>query len=183
MFPLEFLHSCFCDNGVGLGGRCPFSITKGLVRRATLAPAVDNAIVGCKNVSKFYPISAGECPWVTMPDAHYEKMLAKQLAMNVQTWAALQKHGVTEQSQLRLDFSYNAPSRDAAYALRALIQEQTDYDVRVESGRSFWRRKWRVEGTTQRTTISREILDQWVTWMVTAGTERACEFDGWGTSV
>jgi regulator of ribonuclease activity B len=118
-----------------------------------------------------------------MPDTHYEDTLADQLTMNRQTWAALQQHGVTEQSELRLDFSYNAPSRDDANGLRALLQEQTDYDVRVESGGSFLRRKWRVEGTTQKTAISPAILDQWVTWMVTAGKEPSCDFDGWGTSV
>ena len=65
----------------------------------------------------------------------------------------------------------------------ALIREQTDYDVRVESSRSFLRRKWRVEDTTQKTAVSPEILDQWVKWMVVAGRERVCDFDGWGTSV
>ena len=118
-----------------------------------------------------------------MTDAHYEQILATQLAMNRQTWAVLQQHGVTEQSQLRLDFSYNAPSKDAAEALVALIKDQTDYDVRAESSGSFLRRKWRVEGTTQKTAISPEILDQWVRWMVTAGKERVCDFDGWGTPV
>jgi hypothetical protein len=116
-------------------------------------------------------------------DARYEEILAKQLAMNRATWTALQKHGVTEQTQLCLDFSYDAPSRDAADALCALIREQTDYDVRVESQSSLLRRKCRVEGTTQKTSISPEVLDQWVTWMVAAGRERACAFDGWGTSV
>jgi hypothetical protein len=118
-----------------------------------------------------------------MSDERYEEILAKQLAMNRQTWAALQKHGVTEQSELRLDFSYDAPNRNAAESLRALLQEQTDYDVRVKSGGSFLRREWRLEGTTQTTAISPEILDQWVTWMVTAGKERQCDFDGWGASV
>jgi hypothetical protein len=118
-----------------------------------------------------------------MPDTHYEEILAKQLAMNCQAWAVLQKHGVTEQSMLRLDFSYDAPNRNAADSLRTLIQEQTDYDVRVQSGGAFFRRKWRVEGTTQKTAISPDILDQWVTWMVTAGKERHCDFDGWGSSV
>ncbi len=118
-----------------------------------------------------------------MTDKHYEGILATQLAMNRHTWAALQQHGVTETSDLRLDFAYNAPSRAAAEALKSLIQEQTDYDVRVESGGSFLRRKWRVEGSTQKTTVSQDVLDQWVIWMVTAGKERACDFDGWGAQV
>jgi len=118
-----------------------------------------------------------------MPGINYEDVLAKQLTMNRQTWAALQRHGVTEESRLRLDFSYNAPSRQDADRLCVLLQEQTDYDARVESSGSFLRRRWRVEGRTLETAVSPAILDQWVTWMVTAGKERACVFDGWGTSV
>lgn len=90
---------------------------------------------------------------------------------------------MTEESTLCLDFSYNAPSREAADKMCALLREQTDYDVRVESSASFLRRKWRVVGRTQRTAVSLSILNQWVTWMVTAGKERSCDFDGWGTSV
>jgi hypothetical protein len=64
-----------------------------------------------------------------MSNQHHEDILAKQLAMNRQTWAALQSHRVTNQSQLRLDFSYNASSHTAAAALQALIKDQTDYEV------------------------------------------------------
>ena len=84
--------------------------------------------------------------------------------------------------QARLHFSYNAPNRKAAEGLRSLLQEQTDFEVRVDSDGSFFRRRWRVEGTTQRTAISPAILDQWVAWMVSAGEEISCEFEGWGTS-
>jgi hypothetical protein len=118
-----------------------------------------------------------------MPDLHYENILAKQLTMNRQTWAALQKHGVTEERQLRLDFSFKAPNREAAARLCELLQEQTDYEVKVESDGSLLRRKWRVEGRTQNTAVSPAILDQWVTWMVSAGKKHSCDFDGWGTSV
>ncbi len=118
-----------------------------------------------------------------MPNTHYEDILAKQLAMNEQTWAALQKYGVIEKSTLRLDFSYNALDREAADKMCALLRDQTDYEVKVESSGSFLRRRWRVEGRTQNTAVSPTILDQWVTWMVTAGKETSCDFDGWGTSV
>jgi hypothetical protein len=118
-----------------------------------------------------------------MPDTHNDEILAKQLAMNRETWVALQRHGVNEESRLRLDFSYNARDRESADKLCALLREETDYEVKVESSGSFLRRKWRVEGTTQETLVSPAILDQWVTWMVTAGKERTCDFDGWGTSL
>jgi hypothetical protein len=102
--------------------------------------------------------------------------------MNRQMWAALQQNGVTESSRLPLDFSYNAPSRESADKLCALLQEETDYEVKVESVGSFLRRRWRVEGKTKETAVSPAILDQWVAWMATAGKERSCDFDG-GTPV
>lgn len=51
-----------------------------------------------------------------MSDAQYEEILAKQFAMNRQTWAAPQWHGVQEQSQFRLGLSYGAASREGADA-------------------------------------------------------------------
>jgi hypothetical protein len=53
----------------------------------------------------------------------------------------------------------------------------------VKSGGSLLKREWTVAGSTQLTRISPEILDQWVDWMVAAGLERNCEFDGWGTEI
>jgi hypothetical protein len=119
-----------------------------------------------------------------MDDSHYETLLSRQLVMNQQTWAVLQSHSVTEQTELRLDFSYNAPNRESAEILRAFLVEETDYEVRVESEGSLLHTNWRVEGSTQATNVSQEILDEWVTWMVIAGKEKGgCDFDGWGTSV
>ena len=105
--------------------------------------------------------------------------------MNQGTWTELQRHGVTEDSELRLDFLYQAPGEAQAAALAALIGRETDYEVQVQSGGGgvLKRKKWAVSGTTQSTQISPSILDQWVTWMVTAGFQEGCEFDGWGARV
>jgi hypothetical protein len=113
----------------------------------------------------------------------YREVLEKQLAMNQQTWRTLQKHGVTVSTQLCLEFLYRAPDRAAAQELKDLLEHETDYDVRVQSSGSLLRKQWSVSGTTRPTTISPEILDQWVDWMVTAGFEHRCEFDGWGTEI
>jgi Regulator of ribonuclease activity B len=116
-------------------------------------------------------------------DVHFAGILASQLAMTRETWKALQNNGISEQSELRLDFFYNAPTSTAATELAALIREQTDYDVHIERSGPFYRRRWLVEGTTQKTAISQAVLEQWITWMVTAGKERHCNFDGWGAEV
>ena len=103
--------------------------------------------------------------------------------MNEATWSTLAKHGVTEATELRLDFAYAAPNRASAESLEAVLKDQTDYDVRVESSGSLIRKAWSVVGSTQPTRVSQEILDQWVDWMVTAGLHQNCEFDEWGTQV
>jgi hypothetical protein len=59
--------------------------------------------------------------------------LAAQIAMNRQSWQALQSHGVTDGSELRLDFFYMAPGEGQANALAAFLQDETDYDVTVGS--------------------------------------------------
>jgi hypothetical protein len=105
-----------------------------------------------------------------------EDVLASQLAMNGNTWQALQANGVDEQTQVRLDFFCDAPESSAADQLAAFLQAETDYEVKAE--------KRAVAGSTQPTAISKEILDQWVEWMVVAGHENGrCKFDGWGAAV
>ena len=52
--------------------------------------------------------------------------------MNSQTWEALQSHGVAENTEIRLDFAYDAPDKNAAEQLAAFLHEETDYDVRSE---------------------------------------------------
>jgi len=105
-----------------------------------------------------------------------EEVLSRQLAMNERTWAELQAHGVTEETQLRLDFFYEAPDEESAEALARFLVDETDYEVRHDDSS--------VSGATLDTTISQEILDQWVRWMVLAGHENGhCKFDGWGAAV
>jgi hypothetical protein len=116
-------------------------------------------------------------------DSRYRLVLAKQLTLNEQTWNTLQRRGVTGAMLLRLDFMYIAADQASAQALKSVLSDETDYEVAVESAGSFLRKHWTVTGSTQPTNVSKEILDQWVDWMVTAGLHQNCEFDGWGTQL
>jgi|SRR5687767_3008037 len=113
-------------------------------------------------------------------DDRYRRLLARQLAMNEKTWAVLEARGVNETTELRLDFFYFAPDLVSAEALKAVLDEQTDYDVSIEPNSTPGVAPFSVVGSTQSTTVSAAILDQWVDWMVTAGLHQNCEFDGWG---
>jgi hypothetical protein len=111
----------------------------------------------------------------------FDEQLSRQLELTQATWKELQSHGVTEATELHLDFFYDdAPSREAAVALVSFLQAETDYDVVTDDSEG----SWRVSGTTQGTTVSAEILEQWVEWMFVAGVQHAgCGFDGWGAQV
>jgi hypothetical protein len=63
--------------------------------------------------------------------------------------AALQSHGVTEDTERRLDFFFAASGREAADELARFLADETDYDVHATDDS--------VSGTTQPTTISPEI--------------------------
>lgn len=119
---------------------------------------------------------------MTAFDEQRATVLRRQLATNAQTWRGLADNGVTEDSELRLDFFFAAPDEAAARGLAALLGAETDYDVGVGSGgaRLGRSRRWAVIGTTQATKVSRGLLDEWVAWMVAAGFEHGCVFDGWG---
>jgi hypothetical protein len=106
--------------------------------------------------------------------------------MNRHTWDLLIARGVTEETLLTLDFFYNANGEREASALNAFIASETDYDVNIRSTKkgSFSRRSWSVSGSTTPTTVSLDILDQWVRWMLLAGFDHGpCEFDGWGAQI
>jgi hypothetical protein len=113
-------------------------------------------------------------------------VLAAQKDMNVSTWRMLQDRGVTEASMLQLDFTFDAPGQAEADRLVRFLQRETDYQAetaRVDRG-GLRRRGWIAKGQTGATTISLDILDDWVQWMVTAGAlHGACRFDGWGTQL
>ena len=96
--------------------------------------------------------------------------------MNRTTWGKLKEHGVMEESELRLDFFYVAESLSNAERLAAFLRAETDYEVTARANA--------VTGTTQATTLSLAISDEWVKWMTLAGWENGrCEFDGWGAEV
>lgn len=114
-----------------------------------------------------------------------EGALAHQLEMNRVTWAQLQEHGVTEQTELRLDFAYVAPGQHQAEALAGAIRTRTDYDVEAGSVKQglFGQKTWEVNGRTQPAAVSLAALDEWVTRMVEWGDAHSCVFDGWGAAV
>jgi hypothetical protein len=98
---------------------------------------------------------------MTVGSEKHRKVLAKQLAMNRQTWLKLQELGVSEGSELDLDIFCLCPNEQRANELAASLKQKTDYkvDAHPTSGRLPWSKTWSVTGTKTGSKVSPEILD------------------------
>jgi hypothetical protein len=105
-----------------------------------------------------------------------DEVIANLLAINEQTWGALERLGVTEQTQLRLHFDFEGEDEAARAELAGFLERETDYEVEVVGNG--------VTGATQPRTVDLAILNDWVRWMVLAGYEHGgCKFDGWDSTI
>ena len=109
-----------------------------------------------------------------------DDILAVQIAMNRQTYAMLQESGLQDDTVVRLDFTFVAPDRSTATALKSFLDKNDCVTVEVVPGSAG---EFEVTGQSLPTTLTLDLLDQWVSWMVEQGVARDCEFDGWGALV
>jgi hypothetical protein len=117
-------------------------------------------------------------------DDRFQRLLAQQLEMNPRTWSALEERGVGARTLLVIEYSFTAPGRRAARELETVLRARTNFSSEVIAEGPRLKRRWRVVGHTQPATASVEMLNDWVTFMVTLGAKHgACRFDGWGVKV
>ncbi len=108
-----------------------------------------------------------------------EDNLNHQLDMLDVTWEQFVENGVDENSELNLEFMFLAPSKEMALSLSNALD---DYQTEIKS-EGLFKKKWFVEGATDPTNVSKEILVQWLEFMISKGWEFGCEFDGFGASM
>ncbi len=114
----------------------------------------------------------------------YRLLLDRQLEMNPRTWAALEQRGVDSKTPIVIDFYFTAPSKDAAKYLMRILRQRTSFACEIHPEGPRLKRTWRVIGQTKPSTASVEMLNDWVTFMVTVGAKNGeCRFDGWGVKV
>ena len=111
---------------------------------------------------------------------NYQEIIENQLAMNQISWQKLVQNGLTSDDEVRLDFWYYTTNKENAESLKVFLQNETDYEVSIEASNNSVRS---INGQTQKTEISLAILNEWVEWMVLAGQEFECQFDGWGVQL
>ncbi len=109
----------------------------------------------------------------------YNDNIEHQLNMLEATWEAFKENGVTEETELILEFVYLSPNKECAYSLNEALE---NYDSSVRS-EGIFKKKWFIDGCSHSITVSKEILEEWLTFMVALGWEHQCEFDGFGASM
>ena len=112
-------------------------------------------------------------------DAEVQINLQKQLKWNKNTFAMLKEAGLRDESEVELDFSYVSSDERLGEELAELLINEFDYKVKTY----YHQGKFMVDGTTGKTKLSLQLLDQWVNWMCNKGSKYQCMFNGWGTSV
>ena len=104
----------------------------------------------------------------------FEKILSSQLNMLDTLWERFVEHGVTDETKLVLEFDFICPNKEAANNLDIALE---DYESHVNKNTEG---QWEVSGKSDPTQVSKEILTQWIDFMVSLGCDHDCEFDGFG---
>lgn len=110
----------------------------------------------------------------------YARNRARQLTMTPQTVAQLRQYGVTDESQLKLEYFFYTNSKEKAAALAqalATLGYTGSYDHSASDKKQFV-----VTGWTSRMKMDDQTVLDWTGRMCDAGHEHDCEFDGWGTN-
>jgi hypothetical protein len=105
--------------------------------------------------------------------------LTRQVGMCSQTLDALRQHGVTNETQLRLEFFFYTNTPQKASALAASLRGR---GYSVEHGPSTGGdRKFVVTGWTSKMRMDDATVAGWCETMCRLGFQHDCDFDGWGT--
>lgn len=107
---------------------------------------------------------------------HPEALVGREAARNANTWAALQRLGVQEESEIALDFFFQTAGPDADHELAEFLRSATGYQAAVEPDG--------VSGRTPPIPLSPIALDEWARAMLYAGFEHGhCLFAGWTATI
>ena len=105
---------------------------------------------------------------------------ARQLAMAPHTLAELRKYGVTDHTQLKLEYFFYTNGSEKAEALAQKLMG-LGYEGGFDHSASD-RKQFVVTGWTRRMRMDEETVLEWTGLMSDLAYEFDCEFDGWGTN-
>jgi hypothetical protein len=113
-------------------------------------------------------------------DEAHARNRSRQLTMTPQTVAQLRNFGVTDESQLKLEYFFYTNTKEKAAALAqklAALGYVGNYDHAVANQTEFV-----VNGWTSPLKMDDQTVLDWTAGMCDLGREYDCDFDGWGTN-
>jgi len=114
-------------------------------------------------------------------EKEYQKNLVRQLKWTPQTIAELRKNNVTENSELKLRYSFYTNS---LYKAKSLAKELDKLNYKTEFAKdSYNPKQFEITGWTTKIKIAEPVLLSWTKQMCQTGYKYDCDFDGWETKL
>jgi hypothetical protein len=140
---------------------------------AVLLMGFFGALFGCSNGN-------GDRSKNYVSEGAFRENLVKQTKMSPQTVAQLRKYGVTDDTDLKLEFFFYTDKEPNAQGLSKALQA-LDYKVEYRPAAAD-SHLLLVTGWTIPIKMTDESVVAWADRMCRLGYEHDCEFDGWGTN-
>lgn len=113
-------------------------------------------------------------------EKQYNDNVAKQKQMNPRTLEQLRKYGITDTSELKLEFFFYTNEQDKASKL-AIELKELNYEIETVDKSAGGKKEWVVSGWSTKIKMDLQSVINWTTQMCKLGFDYDCEFDGWGT--
>jgi hypothetical protein len=110
----------------------------------------------------------------------YAKNRASQASMTPKTMEQLRAYGVTDETQLKLEYFFYTNSKEKASKLFEKLQGlgySGKYCASAKNEEIFV-----ITGWTARMSMDNDTVVEWTVMMCDIGKDMDCEFDGWGTN-
>jgi regulator of RNase E activity RraB len=113
-------------------------------------------------------------------DREFKKNLARQVELAPETLKQLKNYGVSDESELKLEFFFYAEMEDKAQMLAAALKK---INYEIKSGKSAGDKKlFIITGWTTKMRMDDGTVQSWAKEMCELGYKFDCDFDGWGTT-
>jgi hypothetical protein len=111
-------------------------------------------------------------------EAH-EKNLKKQVYMSPMTLEKLREYGVTNETELKLEYFFYTDTEAKANELaKVLLKKGYSSEARLSASDSSI---YIITGWTTKLKMSEDSVVNWTRDMCLLGYSKDCDFDGWGT--
>jgi len=116
----------------------------------------------------------------------HQDNMKKQIAMVPELLAKLQQSGITDDSELKLEYFFYTNAEDKADRLSEKLsvlgystEQRPSADSNTDEEES--KKLTLLTGWSNPVKMAKDKLCQWIKDMCILGFEQDCEFDGWGT--